>query len=408
MPLCLFNSGDKLMDKVILAYSGGLDTSVCLKWLQETYNLEVIAFAAELGQGLDFSKLRRKALNTGASRVYIEDLREEFLRDYVFPALKANAAYEEYLLGTALGRPLIAKRLVEIAEKEGALAIAHGCSGKGNDQVRLEVGVSSLNPELKVFAPLREWSLKSREEEIDYAKKHNIPVSATRESPYSLDKNLWGSSIECGALEDPGKEPPAEIYLLTANPGQAPSEPTYLKIYFEEGLPRKLDGEDYSAVELVARLNTVGGENSIGRVDMVENRCVGIKSREIYECPAATILYSAHQALESLVLDREIGCFQKAISQKYGQLVYDGLWFSPLREALDAFLNESQKNVTGSVRLKLRQGRCEVVGRQSPYSLYDEHLATYGAEDAFDHQAAKGFIDLWGLPGRIRARKQKR
>ena len=397
------------MDKVILAYSGGLDTSVCLKWLQEGCNLEVIAFSAELGQGLDFPELRQKALKTGASRVYIEDLREEFLRDYVFPALKANAAYEDkYLLGTALGRPLIAKRLVAIAEKEGASAIAHGCSGKGNDQVRLEVGVASLNPELKVIAPLREWSLGSREEEIDYAKKHNIPVSATRESPYSIDKNLWGSSIECGALEDPGKEPPAEIYLLTADPAQAPPKPTYLEIYFEEGLPRKLDGEDCSAVELVIRLNAIGGKNGIGRVDMVENRCVGIKSREIYECPAATILYSAHQALESLILDRELGCFQRVISQKYGQLVYDGLWFSPLREALDAFLNESQKKVAGSVRLKLCQGRCEVVGRQSPYSLYDERLATYGAEDAFDHQAAKGFIDLWGLPGRIRARQRNK
>ncbi len=396
------------MDKVILAYSGGLDTSVCLKWLKEEYNLEVIAFAAEIGQGLDFPKLRRKALDTGASKVYIEDLREEFLQGYVFPALKANAAYEDkYLLGTALGRPLIAKYLVEIAEREGARAVAHGCSGKGNDQIRFEVGVASLNPGLKVIAPLREWSLGSREEEIVYAKKHNIPVSATRESPYSLDKNLWGSSIECGALEDPWKEPPAEIYLLTADPARAPKEPTYLTIDFEEGLPRKLDGKDYSAIELVSRLNTIGGKNGIGRVDMVENRRVGIKSREIYECPAGTILYSAHQALESLVLDREMLYFQRALSQKYGQLVYDGLWFSPLREALDAFFAESQKDIIGTVRLKLCQGRCEVVGRQSSFSLYDERLATYGAEDAFDHQAAKGFIDLWGLPGKIRAMRGK-
>ncbi|MCD5401946.1 argininosuccinate synthase [candidate division NPL-UPA2 bacterium] len=397
------------MDKVILAYSGGLDTSVCLKWLQEECSLEVVTFSAEIGQGLDFPKLRQKALDTGASRVYIEDLRDKFLQDYVFPSLKANAAYEDkYLLGTALGRPLIARRLVEIAEREGASLIAHGCSGKGNDQIRFEVGIASLNPELKVIAPLREWSLGSREEEMDYAKKHHIPISATRESPYSVDKNLWGSSIECGALEDPEKEPPPEIYLLTVEPAQAPSKPTYLEIYFEEGLPRKLDGEDYSAVELVTRLNAIGGKNGIGRVDMIENRRVGIKSREIYECPAGTILYSAHQALESLILDREMGHFQRAISQKYGQLVYDGLWFSHLREALDAFLNESQKNVAGTVRLKLCQGRCEVVGRKSPYSLYDERLATYGAEDAFDHQAAKGFIDLWGLPGRIKARKRKK
>lgn len=395
------------MEKAILAYSGGLDTSVCLKWLQEERNLEVIAFSAEIGQGLDFPKLRQKALDTGASKVYIEDLREEFLRDYVFPSLKANALYEDkYLLGTALGRPLIARRLAEIAEGEGASFVAHGCSGKGNDQIRLEVGVASFHPELKVIAPLREWSLVSREEEIDYAKKHNIPVSATRESPYSIDKNLWGSSIECGPLEDPWEEPPAEIYLLTADPAQAPPKPTYLEICFEEGLPRKLDGKDYAALELVGQLSEIGGKNGIGRVDMIENRRVGIKSREIYECPAATILYRAHEELEALTLDREMLHFKKRISGEYGRLVYDGLWFSPLREALDAFVNESQRDVTGTVRLKLCQGRCEVVGRKSPYSLYDEPLATYSAQDAFDHQAAQGFIDLWGLPGRIKARKK--
>lgn len=397
------------MDKVILAYSGGLDTSVCLKWLQEECKLEVVTFSAEIGQGLDFDKLRQKALDTGATKVYVEDLREKFLQEYVFPSLKANAVYEDrYLLGTALGRPLIVKCLVEIAEMEGASSIAHGCSGKGNDQIRFEVGIASLNPELKVIAPLREWSLGSREEEIDYAKKHNIPVSATRESPYSIDKSLWGSSIECGALEDPWEEPSPEIYLLTVDPAQAPSKPTYLEIYFEEGLPRKLDGEDYSPVELVTQLNEIGGKNGIGRVDMVENRRLGIKSREIYECPAGTILYRAHEELEALTLDREMLHFKKRISGEYGELVYDGLWFSPLREALDAFVNESQKNVTGTIRLKLCQGRCEVVGRKSPYSLYDEFLATYGAKDAFDHQAAKGFIDLWGLPWKIKAMRGKK
>ncbi len=392
------------MEKVVLAYSGGLDTSVCLKWLQEERHLEVVTFSAEIGQGLNFEELRSKALSSGASKVYIEDLREKFLNDYVFPALRAGAHYEdEYLLGTALGRPLIVKALVEVAEMEGAQAVAHGCTGKGNDQIRFEVGASSLNPNLKLIAPLREWSLGSREEEIDYARRYNIPVSASKESPYSIDKNLWGVSIECGALEDPWEEPSSEIYQLTADPGKAPQKSTYLKIYFEEGIPTRLDEKDLSPIELVTRLNEIGGKNGVGRVDMVENRRLGIKSREIYECPAGTILHLAHQALEALTLDREMLHFKKAVSQRYGELVYDGLWFSPLREALDAFIRESQKNVTGTVRVKLLKGRCEVVGRQSDYSLYDERLATYGKEDAFDHQAAKGFIDLWGLPYRVKA-----
>ncbi|MCK4436508.1 argininosuccinate synthase [bacterium] len=394
--------------KVVLAYSGGLDTSVCLKWLQEERHLEVITFSAEIGQGLNFEELRNKALGSGASKVYIEDLREKFLNDYVFPALLAGAHYEdEYLLGTALGRPLIVKALVEVAEMEGAQAVAHGCTGKGNDQIRFEVGASSLNPNLKLIAPLREWSLGSREEEIEYARRYNISVSASKESPYSIDKNLWGVSIECGALEDPWEEPSREIYQLTREPAKAPKEPTYLEIYFEEGIPTRLDGKDHSPVELVTRLNEVGGKNGVGRVDMVENRRLGIKSREIYECPAGTILHLAHRALEALTLDREMLHFKKGISQRYGELVYDGLWFSPLREALDAFIRESQKNVTGTVRVKLLRGKCEVVGRKSDYSLYDERLATYGKEDAFDHQSAKGFIDLWGLPFRIKAMRKK-
>ncbi|MCD5390297.1 argininosuccinate synthase [candidate division NPL-UPA2 bacterium] len=393
--------------KVVLAYSGGLDTSVCLKWLQEERKLQVVTFSAEIGQGLNFEELRSKALSSGASKVYIEDLREKFLSDYIFPALRAGAHYEdEYLLGTALGRPLIVRGLVEVAEMEGAQTVAHGCTGKGNDQIRFEVGVSSLNPNLKLIAPLREWSLGSREEEMDYARRYNIPVSASKESPYSIDKNLWGVSIECGVLEDPWEEPLREIYQLTVDPAKAAAAPTYLEIYFEEGIPTKLDGKDLSPIELVTRLNEIGGKNGVGRVDMVENRRLGIKSREIYECPAGTILHSAHQALEALTLDREILHFKKAVSQRYGELVYDGLWFSPLREALDAFVRESQKNVTGTVRVKLLRGKCEVVGRKSDYSLYDKSLATYGKEDAFDHQAAKGFIDLWGLPYRVKAMRR--
>lgn len=396
------------MEKVVLAYSGGLDTSVCLKWLQKERKLEVVTFSAEIGQGLNFEELRAKALSSGASKVHIEDLREKFLNDYVFPALRAGAQYEDaYLLGTALGRPLIVKGLVEVAEMEGAQAVAHGCTGKGNDQIRFEVGVSSLNPNLKIIAPLREWSLGSREEEIDYARRHKIPISASKESPYSIDKNLWGVSIECGALENPWEEPSPEIYQLTADPGKAAAAATYLELYFEEGIPTRLDGKTLSPVELVTKLNEMGGKNGVGRVDMVENRRLGIKSREIYECPAGTILHSAHQALEALTLDREMLHFKKAVSQRYGELVYDGLWFSPLREALDAFVGKSQKNVTGTVRVKLLRGKCEVVGRKSDYSLYDKRLATYGKEDAFDHQAAKGFIDLWGLPYRVKAMRKR-
>ncbi len=389
------------MAKVVLAYSGGLDTSVCVKWLQEEKGLDVITFSAELGQGLNQDELKDKALKSGARKVYIEDLRETFLKDWVFPALMAGASYEgKYLLATALGRPLIAKKVLEIAKKEGAQFVAHGCTGKGNDQVRFELAFSALDPSLEVIAPLREWSLNSRSDEIEYARKHNIPVSATVESPYSIDRNIWGVSIECGELEDPWKEVPEKAYQLTVNPKDAPDRPLYLEIYFESGIPRKIDGKEYGTIELVELLNKLGGENGVGRVDLLENRLVGIKSREVYEAPAATILHICHRELESLVLDRETAHFKELLSQKFGEVVYYGMWYSPLREALQAFIRKTQEKVTGTVRIKLYRGVCRAVGRKSPNSLYDLSLATYEEGDKFDRSLAKGFIKLWGLPYR--------
>jgi len=388
------------VSKVVLAYSGGLDTSVCLKWLQEEYNVEVITYTADLGQGKELDPVEGVAKGTGALKVYIEDLKDEFVREYVFPALKAGAIYEsKYVLATALARPLIAKRLVEIAAQEGADAVAHGCTGKGNDQVRFDVTTMALNPALSVIAPVREWDMKSRDEEIEYAERYNIPITVTRESPYSIDANLWGRSIECGILEDPWQEPPEEIYELTVSPESAPDDPTYVEIGFQSGEPVELDGDEMSPVELIDRLTKIGGANGVGRVSYVENRLVGIKSRETYENPAATILFEAHKALEELTLDREMIHYKEEnISHEYSRLVYYGLWFSPMREALDAFVNESQKNVTGTARVKLYKGACSVVGAKSPYSLYDQAMATYEVGDMFDHSAAKGFIQLWGLP----------
>ncbi|MDI6791543.1 MAG: argininosuccinate synthase [bacterium] len=388
--------------KVVLAYSGGLDTSVIIKWLIENYQAEVIAFSADLGQGENIEPLRKKAMETGASRIYISDLKEEFVTDYIFPALKAGAIYEsKYLLATALSRPLIAKHLIEVAKAEQADAIAHGCTGKGNDQVRFELAVAALAPRLRVIAPVREWELGSREAEIEYAQKHQIPIPVTKENPYSIDRNLWGVSIECGILENPWEEPPADAYQITTSPIDAPSQPIYLEVEFEEGLPVKLNGKSFSPVDLINELNWMGGEHGIGRVDMVENRLVGIKSREIYESPAGTILYLAHRELETMVLDRETGQFKELISRQYARLIYDGLWFSQLREALDGFVNKTQTRVTGQVRLKLYKGNASVVGRQSPYSLYRYDLATYEEGDLFDHRSAEGFIRLFGLPLRI-------
>ena len=390
------------MKKVILAYSGGLDTSCAARWLKEQ-GYEVICFVADLGQGLgegeDFAAIEARALAAGASKVYIKDLQDEFVQDFVLSALKANAIYEgKYLLATALGRPLIAKYLVEIAHKEKALAIAHGCTGKGNDQVRFEVTVGILDPKLEIIAPVRDWEFKSREEEIEYAHMYNIPIDVSKKKPYSIDRNIWGISIEAGMLENLEQEPPEDAYLITKSPTKDTTYPKYIEVYFEKGVPKKIDGKIYKLKSLINHLNEVGGLYGVGRMDLVENRLVGIKSREIYEAPAATILYTAHKELESLVLDRELAHFKEIISLKYSELVYYGLWYSPLKEALDSFVDSTQRHVTGAVKLKLFKGNCIAVGRKSPYSLYKKELSTYGKEDKFNQKLAEGFIKIWGMP----------
>jgi len=386
------------MKKIILAYSGGLDTSVALHWLKKK-GFRVIAFLADVGQGKNLKNLSEKAKLIGAEKVYVKDLRKEFLEEYCWQALKAGAIYEgKYFLSTALSRPLMAKYLVEIAKEEKAEFVAHGCTGKGNDQVRFEVSISILDPHLKILAPLRIWELKSREEEIEYAKRNNIPIEVTKESPYSIDCNLWGISIECGKLEDPGIEPPKDAYQITKAISDTPDKPLYLELYFEKGIPKKINGEKYGPIDLVEKLNKLGGEYGIGRADLIENRLVGIKSREIYEAPSPFILYTAHQELEALTLDREVLHFKPIISSKYAELIYYGLWFTPLREALDGFIEKIQEKVTGSVRLKLFKGTCIPVGRKSPFSLYKRELATYGKEDIFDQKLAEGFIKIWAMP----------
>lgn len=386
------------MKKVVLAYSGGLDTSCAIKWLQDK-GYDVVAMIADVGQGEDFDAIKERALKTGASKVHVLNLQKEFVSDYVFPAIRANAMYEnKYLLATALSRPLIAKHQVEIAHKEKATAVAHGCTGKGNDQVRFETTIRLLDPSLEHIAPVRVWEFKTRDEEIDYAKKHKIPVSVTKKSPYSIDINLYGRSIECGVLEDPWAEPPEEIYHFTVSPENAPDKPTYIEVDFKNGTPVSIDGKVYEPLELIKKLNDIGGKNAVGRVDAIENRLVGIKSREIYENPAGLILFLAHQELESLVLDRETAHYKQLISPKYAQLIYNGLWETPLKKQLDAYINETQKNVTGTVRLKLYKGNCIVVGRKSKYSRYKLQLATYGSEDQFDQKMAEGFLKLWAMP----------
>jgi len=397
------------MAKVVLAYSGGLDTSVCIHWLKEKKGLQVIAFSANLGQGEYLEALGEKAISTGADSAHIADLREEFVKNYIFPALKANAFYHGgYLLATALGRPLIAAEMVKVARENGCEYVAHGCTGKGNDQVRFDASIAALAPELKVIAPLREWSMKSREEEIEYAKKYRIPVELTKKSPYSIDRNLWGISIECGVLEDPWQEPPADAYFITKRPEEAPDAPTYLEIEFEKGVPAAIGGERMEGVALIEKLNLIGGRNGVGRIDSIEDRLVGIKSREIYEAPAATILCAAHRALEALTISRDLLQFKEIVSQKYGQLVYNGLWFSEFRRALDAFSDYTQKYVTGTVRVKLFKGSCVVVGRKSPYPLYEKSLATYTAEDTFDHKAAEGFIKIFSGPLALEAKRKEK
>ncbi|NLP44582.1 MAG: argininosuccinate synthase [Peptococcaceae bacterium] len=396
------------MAKVVLAYSGGLDTSIIIPWLKENYGYEVIAMAADLGQKEELEPLNEKAIKSGASKIYIEDLKEEFVTDFIYPTLQAGAVYEgKYLLGTSFARPLIAKRLVEIAEKEGAVAVAHGATGKGNDQVRFELSIKALNPDLKIIAPWREWNIKSREDAIDYAKERGIPVPVTKERPYSMDRNLWHLSHEGGDLEDPWNEPKDDLYLLGVSPEKAPDKPVYVELEFEQGIPVAVDGERLGPVELLEKLNQLGGENGIGIVDMVENRLVGMKSRGVYETPGGTILYTAHQNLELLTLDRATLHYKEQIALKYAELVYDGLWYSPLREALDAFVQVTQKNVTGTARLKLYKGNCTPAGTKSPYSLYNEELATFGEDEVYNQKDAEGFINLFGLPLKVRAMMEK-
>jgi argininosuccinate synthase len=386
--------------KVVLAYSGGLDTSVIIKWLAKR-GYEVIAYMADIGQEADFASYEKRAVKTGARKVVIEDLKKEFVDDFVFRSLKAGAVYEGgYLLATALSRPLIAKGLVQTARREEAHAVAHGCTGKGNDQVRFEVSIGALAPDLKILAPVREWELKTREEEIEYAKDNNIPIDTTKKKPYSIDANLWGVSIESGKLEDPYHEPNEDIYQLTKGIDKAGAEPVYVEVDFKDGVPVKLNGKSMDGVGLITKLSKIAGEAGVGRSDMVENRLVGIKSREIYEAPAGWALHTAHKALESLVLDRELAHFKDSVALKYSELVYYGLWYTPLRAALDSFIDETQKRVNGKVKLKLHKASCVVVGRSSPNSLYKRELATYEKGDKFDQSLAKGFINIWGMPYR--------
>jgi len=393
-----------MMKKVILAYSGGLDTSVIIPWLKENYGYQVIAVAVDVGQGEELVPLKEKALQTGASKIYIEDARREFVTDYIFPTLKAGAVYEgKYLLGTAFARPLIAKRLVKIARQEKAAAIAHGCTGKGNDQVRFELAIKALAPEMTIIAPWRIWEIKSREEQIAYAEARQITVPVSRERPYSMDRNLWHLSHEGADLEDPGWEPAPDLLNIITPPEKAPDQPTYLELTFEKGIPVALNGEVLEEVQLIEKLNQIAAINGVGIVDLVENRLVGIKSRGVYETPAGTVLYQAHQELESLTLDRLTAHYKTLVAQQYAQLVYDGLWFHPLREALDAFVNVTQETVSGTVKLKLYKGNCFPAGVQSPYSLYREDLATFGKDEVYNQQDAAGFINLFGLPLKVRA-----
>ncbi|MBX5445877.1 argininosuccinate synthase [Sphaerobacter sp.] len=396
--------------KVVLAYSGGLDTSVILAWIKEHYGCEVIAFTADVGQGDSFEGLEAKALASGASKLYVKDLKEEFLTKYAFPTLRAGAVYErKYLLGTSFARPLIASHQVEIARLEGADAVAHGCTGKGNDQVRFELTFQALAPDLKVIAPWRQWDLGGREELLEYAMARGIPVSQSKTNIYSRDQNLWHLSHEGGELEDPWQEPNEAMFQLTVSPEAAPDKPVEIVIGFEQGYPVSLDGTPMGPVELVTTLNKIGGEHGVGRIDLVENRLVGMKSHGVYEQPGAAILSTAHKELESITLDRETLHYKDLVAQKYAELVYDGRWFTPLREALDAFVEVTQQTVTGEVRLKLYKGNIIPTGRKSPYSLYHEGFATFGADDVYNQADAKGFINLFGLPMKVAAlTKQKR
>jgi len=393
-------------DKVVLAYSGGLDTSAAIKWLREKYNLDVIAFSVDVGNEPDFPAIREKALKIGAVKASVKDARETFVKDFVFPALQANASYEgQYPLATALGRPLIAKLLVEVALEEGAAAVAHGCTGKGNDQVRLEVSVGALAPHLKIIAPAREWGM-NREETIKYAQRNDIPIPVTVDSPYSIDQNLWGRAIECGVLEDPWIEPPQDAFIWARSVDECPDSPEYVEIGFEQGIPEALNGKQMGGIALIEQLNELAGKHGVGRIDHIENRVVGIKSREVYEAPAAVVLLQAHRALEAMTLTRDQLRFKETVATKYADLIYDGLWFTALQEDLAAYVRSSQRFVTGTVRLKLYKGSSVVAGRKSPHSLYSHSLATYDKGDLFDHSAAAGFIKIWGLAAKTQTQVQ--
>jgi argininosuccinate synthase len=392
-----------MAEKCVLAYSGGLDTSVAIRWIAEKYNVDVIAVAVDVGEEKDYEGIRRKAEQVGAAKAIVVDKKQEFFGEFISRAIKANLMYEhKYPAFTALARPLLAKTQVEVARAEGATLLAHGCTGKGNDQVRFEVTYQALAPEMRVVAPAREWGM-TREQEIDYAAERNIPVPVGKKSPYSTDTNLWGRSIECGIIEDPSKEAPEDAWLWTTSPQDAPDEPTYVKIGFEAGIPVALDGVKMNGVELIGKLNQVAGANGVGRVNMMENRLVGIKSRELYETPAATVLLTAHRDLESLTLDRETYHFKPYLELRYAELVYYGLWYTPLRKAIDAFMDEANRRVNGEVTVKLYKGTCEAVARESECSLYDYTLATYDAADKFDHTASEGFIKIFGMPAKVAA-----
>ena len=397
-------------EKVILAYSGGLDTSIIIPWLKENYDYEVIAVCGDVGQGKETEGLEEKALKTGASKLYIENLQKEYVEEYIWTTLKAGAVYEgKYLLGTSHARPCIAKRIVEIAKKEGATAICHGCTGKGNDQVRFELAVKALAPELKIIAPWRIWDIKSREEEIEYAEARGIPVPVTKDNNYSMDRNVWHLSHEGQDLEDPWNEPIYDkILALSVSPEKAPDTPTYIELEFEKGVPVKLNGEKMEPLALVKKLNEIGGANGIGIDDIVENRLVGMKSRGVYETPGGTILYAAHKELEYLCLDKQTLHYKMEVANKFAELVYDGLWFTPLREALSAFVDSTQETVTGTVRMKLYKGNCTPAGAKSPYSLYDEDIATFSEDEVYDQKDSAGFINLFGLPIQVRAMMKKR
>ncbi|MHC1721589.1 MAG: argininosuccinate synthase [Aminipila sp.] len=391
-------------EKIVLAYSGGLDTSIILTWLKENYDCDIIAVCCNAGQGEDYDVIEQKAYATGASKSYILDIQEEFVTDYIWPTLKAGAIYEnDYLLGTSMARPLMAKKLVEIAEAEGAFIIAHGCTGKGNDQVRFETTIKALNPAIKIIAPWRTWDLQSREDLIEYAKAHNIPITQTTEKIYSRDENIWHISHEGGNLENPWNEHKDDIHVLSVPVEQAPDKPTFVEINFEQGIPVAVDGENMNAVKILETLNKLGSANGVGTIDIIENRLVGMKSRGVYETPGGTILYKAHATLEKLILDRDTMQYKNIVAQKYAQLVYDGLWFTPVREAIAAFVDSTQKDVTGTVKIKLYKGSAIPVASKSPYSLYSEEFATFSKDEVYDQSDAEGFINLFSLPLKIRA-----